>query len=334
MDNASEKRQTLVVAESGTQASKRPSKAFPWGDVLTYTVLVFGTIVALIPFVWMVNWSFMSGFEVSTGQFVPSRLIPNNIAQASLQAQADGQDDFNIVTGYIFENYIIAWERARFSQYMWNSVRITAILVSGMLVVCVPAAYAFARMRFIGKEFLFAAMLTTLMIPGVVTLVPNYLTTVWFSRLSESLFGRAGVWLDNWPSLVIPFLASAFTIFLLRQFFAQVPSDLWDAAQLDGAGHIGFMMRVVIPLSKAPIMTVVIFTFIGSWNALLWPLLVITTDDWRPIAQGLQYFVQTDANTDAQLQMAAAVITVLPIIVLYFFTQKQFTEGLWSGSVK
>ena len=177
-------------------------------------------------------------------------------------------------------------------------------------------------------------MLTTLMIPGVVTLIPNYLTVIWFSRLSETVFGPAGQWLNNWPALTVPFMASAFTVFLLRQFFQQIPQDLWDAAQIDGASHMDFLLRVVVPLSRAPIMTVVTLAFIGSWNALLWPLLVVQTDEWRPIAFGLERFVNADATNDQQLQMAAAVLTILPILVLYFFTQKQFTEGLWTGSVK
>jgi ABC-type glycerol-3-phosphate transport system permease component len=311
----------------GEAAVMVPRRRLPWGSIGTYTILILGAVVSLMPFLWMINWSFMSSFEVSAGYFVPSRFFPT---EADYQAVGDG----NIVTGFVLANYIEAWQRADFTRLIWNSVRITALRVGGLLIVCVPAAYAFARMRFFGRDFLFMLMLTTLMIPGVVTLIPNYLTVVWFSRLSESVFGEAGKWLDNWPSLTIPFLASAFTIFLLRQFFAQIPKDLWDAAQLDGAGHLGFMMRVVVPLSRAPIFTVAIFTFIGAWNALLWPLLVITTEDWRPIAQGLQYFVQTDADSEAHLQMAAAVITVLPIIVLYFFTQKQFTEGLWTGSIR
>lgn len=334
MDNVQTAPTSAENASIRTDAPRRPRKPVRWGRVATYMVLVMGMVMSILPFLWMVNWSFMSAFEVSTGRFVPSRLVPENIQEAAAVALEEGDEDFNVLTGFVFANYIEAWQRARFSQYMWNSIRITAIQIAGLLVVCVPAAYAFARMNFFGRNFLFVMMLTTLMIPGVVTLVPNYLTVVWFSRLSQSVFGPAGAWLDNWPSLTIPFMASAFTIFLLRQFFAQIPKDLWDAAQLDGAGHLGFLFRVVVPLSRAPIFTVVIFTFIGTWNALLWPLLVITTDDWRPIAQGLQYFVQTDADNESHLQMAGAVITVLPIIVLYFFTQKQFTEGLWSGAVK
>jgi ABC-type glycerol-3-phosphate transport system permease component len=129
-------------------------------------------------------------------------------------------------------------------------------------------------------------------------------------------------------------MASAFSIFLLRQFFAQIPVELWEAARIDGAGHIRFIRSVILPLSRAPIMTVALFGFIGSWNALMWPLLVVQTDEWRPISFGLLKFVTNDAPSQLSLQMAAAVMMMLPILVLYFFTQRQFTEGIASTGLK
>jgi ABC-type glycerol-3-phosphate transport system permease component len=254
----------------------------------------------------MVSWSVMSNAEVITGSTLPRQVQ--------------------------FGNYREAWQISNFQLFMWNSIRITGISVSGLLLFCIPAAYAFARMKFFGRNVLFAIMIATLMIPDIVTLIPNFLTVVWFSRLSETVFGLP--WMNNWPALTIPFMASAFTIFLLRQFFAQIPEDLWDAARIDGANHVDFLIRVVIPLSRAPVMTVLTFAFIGSWNSLLWPLLVVNDDTWRPVAYGLTKFVQTDAGSALNLQMAASVIMVLPILVLYFFTQKQFTEGIWAGSLK
>ena len=283
-----------------------PRKGIKWTHVLIYIVLGIGTIFAVLPFLWLVSWSLMTNVEVLVGRTLPENPNP--------------------------WNYVDAWTTANFSRFMWNSVRITGISVSGLLLFCIPAAYAFARMKFWGRNVLFAIMLATLMIPDIVTLIPNFLTVVWFSRLSEATIGLS--WMNNWPALTIPFMASAFTIFLLRQFFSQIPEDLWDAARMDGASHVGFLIRVVVPLSRAPIMTVLTFAFIGSWNALLWPLLVVTDDTWRPVAFGLTKFVQTDAQGSLNLQMAASVIMVIPIIVLYFFTQKQFAEGIWAGSLK
>ena len=220
------------------------------------------------------------------------------------------------------------------SGYIWNSIRITLISVLGSLTVCIPAAYAFARMKFVGRNFIFALFLSTMMIPGIVMLIPHLLTVIWLGRLSESLFGPAGAWFNNWPALTIPFFASVFNIFLLRQFFIQIPEDLWDAARIDGAGHPRFLVSVVLPLSKAPIMTIITLGFIGSWNALMWPLLVTINDEWRPIAVGLSNFVTADTPGDLNLQMAASVITVIPILILYFVAQKQFTEGIAQTGIR
>jgi ABC-type glycerol-3-phosphate transport system permease component len=290
-----------TVSVSGT-----PRRRIAWGKIAIYALLIVGLIQALIPFLWMISASLMTISEVTFGRLIPIQPM--------------------------FGNYTQAWEQANFAQFMWNSVRITAISIAGQLILCIPAAYAFARMRFIGKNILFALTLATLMIPDVATLIPNYLTVIWFGRLSENLLGFG--WLNNWPALTLPFMASAFTIFLLRQFFAQIPDDLWDAARIDGAGHVRFLWSILLPLARAPIMTTITFAFIGSWNALLWPLLVTQTDEWRPVAVGLTKFVNSDAPTDLHLQMAASVLMIIPILVLYFFTQRQFTEGIAASGLK
>jgi len=288
--------------------SEHPRRPFPWGKLIVYAVLIFGAITALYPFFWMISASLMTNAEVSAGSLFPSQPL--------------------------LENYPLAWERANFSQFMWNSARITVIRLFGTLIFTIPAAYAFARMQFFGRNVLFAVFLSTMMIPEVVTLIPNYLTVVWLGRFSETVLGPGSGWINNWPSLTIPFMVSTFNIFLLRQFFAQLPSELWDAARMDGAGHLQFLLRVVLPLSKAVIMTVITFAFIGSWNALMWPLLVTQTDAWRPVAVGLTKFVNSDAPGEFNLQMAASVIMLIPILVLYFFTQRQFTEGIATTGLK
>ncbi|MFN8527460.1 MAG: carbohydrate ABC transporter permease [Anaerolineae bacterium] len=284
----------------------QPRKPLPWGKILTYAVLVIGLIQALFPFLWMISASLMTVQEIQVGRLFPA--APN------------------------FGNYIDAWNQANFTQFIWNSVRITAISIVGTLLLCIPAAYAFARMKFFGKNVLFALTLATLMIPEVAKFIPNYLLVIWLGRLSDNLFNFP--WLNNWPSLTIPFIASAFSIFLLRQFFAQIPDDLWDAARIDGAGHVRYLWSVILPLSKAPIMTTITFHFIGSWNALLWPLLVTQNDDWRPVAVGLTKFVTSDQPDALNLQMAASVIMILPILMLYFFTQRQFTAGISTTGLK
>ncbi len=297
---------TLTPPRSDITIEPRPRKSIAWGKIFTYTVLIIGVVQAVFPFLWMLSASLMTLTEVTFGQLLPSQLL--------------------------FSNYVEAFNRANFGQFMWNSVRITAISLTGQMLFCIPAAYAFARMRFFGRTILFTLVLSTLMIPEVARFIPNYLTVIWLGRLSDSMFGIP--WVNNWPSLTIPFMASAFTIFLLRQFFQQLPEELWDAARIDGAGHVRYLWSVVIPLSRAPIMTVITFAFIGSWNALLWPLLLTQTDAWRPVAVGLTKFVNSDAPNELNLQMAASVLMIIPILVLYFFTQKQFTEGITAGSLK
>jgi ABC-type glycerol-3-phosphate transport system permease component len=297
---------TTAPARAPERTAARPRKPIAWGKVGVYLVLILGLAQALFPLFWMLSASLMTLTEVTFGYLLPG--APQ------------------------FGNYALAWDRANFTQFMFNSVRITTITLVGQMAVCIPAAYAFARMRFFGRDVLFGVMLASLMIPDVATLIPNYLTVIWLGRLSDNLFGFG--WINNWPALTVPFWASAFTIFLLRQFFAQLPEDLWDAARIDGAGHVRFLLSVVLPLSRAPIMTCVVFGFIGSWNALLWPLLVVQTDDWRPVAVGLTKFVNSDAPTELHLQMAAAVMMIVPILVLYFIAQKQFTQGIASTGLK
>ena len=300
---------TTLTAVPTKEKSKgnQVKKTMPLAQMMIYAVLIIGVLFSMIPFLWMVSWSLMTRPEVVVG-----RAIPETIQ---------------------WQNYPQAWVQAEFQSLIWNSVRITAISIGGLLLFCIPAAYAFARMKFWGRDVLFGVTLATLMIPDIVTLIPSFLSVVWFSRLNQSIFGEAGAWLNNWPSLTIPFMASAFTIFLLRQFFAQIPDELWDAARIDGASHVDFLIRIVLPLSRAPIMTIVTFAFIGSWNSLLWPLIVINGDKWQPVALGLRNFV-SEAGDEFHLQMAASVIMVIPVVLLYFFTQKQFTEGIYSGSFK
>jgi ABC-type glycerol-3-phosphate transport system permease component len=131
----------------------------------------------------------------------------------------------------------------------------------------------------------------------------------------------------------VPFLANAFSIFLLRQFFAQIPTELWEAARIDGSGHLRFLIQVCLPIVRPAVMTVALLTFIASWNAFLWPLIVTTTPDWRPLIVGLYNF-QSDAGPETNLLMAGSFITILPILALYFMTQRTFTESVASTGIK
>jgi len=146
-------------------------------------------------------------------------------------------------------------------------------------------------------------------------------------------FGNKGSWLNTLQAISVPFMANAFSLFLLRQFFRKIPDELWDAARMDGAGHLRFLFQIAIQISQAAITTVAIFSVIGSWNAFLWPLLVTTTEKWRPLMVGL-YTFRGEAGNETQLLMAGAVITLAPILILYFIGQKQFTEGIATTGLK
>lgn len=274
----------------------------PGGLAFTYLILIIGAFFAIAPFLYTVSVSLMNLTEASSG----TRLLPR-----------DPQ----------WENYLVAWEQARFSLYFFNSVKIVLITVTGEVIFCTLAAYAFARMEFPGKAFIFSLLLATLMLPEAVIWVPNFITVSWLGRATPLS------WINNWPALTIPFMASAFGIFLLRQFFQQIPNELWDSAQIDGAGHLRYLLQIIAPLSRAPLMTLVLFGFISSWNSLAWPLLVTTTPDWRPISYGLLSFLD-EAGAQVHLQMAGAMITMAPILVVYFFTQRTFIEGIASTGIK
>jgi len=275
------------------------------GHFLLYFTLTAGAIVAAVPFIYM-----LLGSLLTRGEMMNRKLFPRNPIQG-------------------LHNYVEAWQEANFNEYFVNSIQITTITIIGMLIVCVLAAYAFSRIKFPGRDAIFAIFLATMMIPETILLIPNFLIVNQLDKWSKP----ALPWLNNWPSLTIPFMASVFAIFLMRQFFAQIPNELWDAARIDGAGHIRFMVQVVLPLSKAVIFTVTIFQFIGSWNALVWPLVVTSKPDWRPIAVGLYSFI-SEAGPELHLMLAGAVITTAPVLLLYFFTQKQFTEGIATSGLK
>ncbi len=266
-----------------------------------YILLISWAFFAVVPFVWMLSTSVMTLGEAQGVRFFPSEIL--------------------------LENYVEAWRVAEFAEYFFNSVQITTITLVGQLVVSVLAAYAFAKIQFPGRDVIFGIMLSTMMIPAMVLTIPNFLTVTWLGRIGPLK------WINNWPALTVPFWGSVFSIFLLRQFFAQIPDELFDAAQIDGAGHLRFLWKVVIPLSKAPLMVIIVLSFMGSWNALAWPLLVTNSPEWRPIAVGLYSFVQ-EAGQKIHLMMAGAVITIIPILILYFITQKQFTESIARSGLK
>ena len=292
---------SITSAARQAVRSARPTRRVDVPRILSYTILILGTFIAVVPFLWMVSGSLMNLTEATGRAVLPS--TPQ------------------------WGNFEEAWTDANFSDYFVNSVTIATITVTGQVIFSTLAAYAFARIEFPAKNLLFTLLLSTLMIPEAVVWIPNFITVTWLGRVGPI------PWINNWPALTVPFMASAFSIFLLRQFFAQLPDELWDSAQIDGAGHLRYLIQVVLPLSKPALLTVMLFTFLGSWNALAWPILVTTRPDWRPISYGLTSFLD-EAGAQVHLQMAGSVITILPVLILYLLIQRQFTEGIATTGLK
>ena len=284
-----------------TEVERPSAPRVNWFKVLTYSILIIGAIISVFPFLVTISISLMNLTEATSQTWLPS----------SPQ----------------WSNYVDAWEEAAFSKFFFNSFKIALITLVGEVVFGIMAAYAFARMEFPGKNLLFGLMLATLTLPQAITWVPNFLTVSWLGKVTPMQ------WIDNWPALTVPFMASSFGIFLLRQFFQQIPDELWDSAQIDGAGHVRYLLQIVLPLSKAPVMVLALFSFTASWDSLAWPILVTRSLDWRPISFGLQAFLQ-EAASFVNLQMAGALITMIPILVIYFFTQRQFIEAMTRSGLK
>lgn len=271
---------------------------------LLYIVLTLGAFVALLPFLYMLANSLKTYAEtvtrVSAIPFDP-RFWPKKL---------------------MFENYARAWTTGGgLGRAFLNTVVIATTTMTGVLITSCFGAYAFSKLRFPGRDVIFAVLLATLMIPETVLLIPNFI-----------VIASLG-WVDRLPALTVPYMASAFFIFLLRQFFNQVPTALVESARIDGATHGYILTRIFIPLSKAPIFTVGFLAFTGSWNALQWPLVVTQTPKWRPISVGLAKFI-TEAGPETHLRMAGAMIALLPVLVVYIIAQRQITEAITRTGLK
>ncbi len=359
-------------------------KRIKWGHMVMYAILIGYAIISVFPFLFMASTSLMTtgestskrslipgvGYEINMGSDISPCILYTkdtfinddnetvtenrfivDIPDAALEAQqysnyskpavSEREEHFRIP---FLTNYCAAWQLGNFGTYMANSVRITLISVTGTVIFATLAAYAFARIDFVGKELVFAILLATLMIPGIVMNLPNVIlvtkigqifgTGGWFAQnMGFSFCSSTNCWINNWPALTVPFMAPAISIFLLRQHFQSIPNEMWDAARIDGAGHVRFLIQIVIPMSKSALFVILLFAFIGAWNELAWPLLVTSNDDWRPIAMGLQAFFDEESRLP-QLQMAGSMIAILPILFLYALTQRTFIEGLSQSGLK
>lgn len=296
---------------SPTSAKPRAGGNTDWSRVAIYVVLTAGALVAVAPFLYMLTTSVKSLGSVIAGRMWPWPPMGDEAIQWGNYLEAIRRTGFDK-----------DWGMLLFYRYAVNSIIVTLATVVGVLITSVLAAYALAQMNVPGKEFLFVLLLATLMIPSDLTIVPQ---VVMMFQLK---------WYNTYLALIVPFLASVFGIFLLRQFFMQIPKDLFDAALIDGSGHVRYLFTIVMPLSKPALVSVALINFIWAWDSFKWPLLVTRDSNMRVLAVGLQQFLVGEGGTNIHLMMAFSAMVTVPVIVFYFFTQKYFTEGITTTGIK
>ena len=265
--------------------------------VLLYITITALFLAVVFPFYWMIVTSLQPQDAVFT---VPPELWPKHPT---------------------FQNYIDAWNSAPWLRYFGNTFFVASASTLISLVTSSLAAFAFATINFKGREALFNIVLSVMMIPTATTLIPNFLII------------RTLGWFDTFYALIIPFAASVFGIFLLRQYFMSTPVELWEAAQIDGASRLRYFSSIAMPLAKPAIVTIAINSFLGSWTSFLWPTVMTQSQDKQLIEVALNSFLGEKGQQWSQLA-AASVFTTIPIIILFFFVQRQFIEGIGGGGIK
>ena len=267
------------------------------GRGFLYILLIMGGLVMIVPFAWMISTSLKSGQYVLS---MPPQLIPNPATLDSYRR--------------IFELYPIG-------RMLFNSLFVAGLTTVGQLVTCSMAAYAFARLKFRGHNFVFLLYLATLMVPLQVTITPLFILM--------RIFG----WINTYQGLILPGVFSAFGTFMLRQAFMTIPAEYEEAAYMDGASPLTIFLKIILPLSKPALATLSVFAFMGSWNSFMWPLFIVREETLMTLPVGLAT-LQGRWLTEWNLVMAGAVITVLPMLLLYLFAQKYLVQGYVMSGLK
>lgn len=273
---------------------RKPLRA---ADIATYALLAAGTLIMLLPFAWMVSTSLKTG----EATFVtPPQLIPANPT---------------------IDNYARVVSAVPMGQFLFNSVFVSVTSTVLMVLNCAMAGYAFARIKFPGREVIFYVYLATLMIPQQVTLVPLFALMTWLG------------WGNTYQALILPASFGAFGTFLLRQFFLRLPREVEEAAFIDGAGYIRIFFSIGLQLARPALATLAVFAFMASWNSFLWPLIITSNQSMMTLPLGLS-FLNGRYATDWNVLMAGAVIGTLPILAVYVFAQKYIIQGLATTGLK
>ncbi len=288
---------SVVLAQAADAGPPEPGERRHFLFSRWHLVLFPVAVVMIVPLVWMVVTSFQT---LDQTRHYPPTLIPTSVN---------------------FNSYSRVLRDAPFARWFLNSVIVTLASVAGNLLFCSLAGYAFARIKFFGRDVMFILILATLMIPFQIIIIPSFL-----------IVRRLGL-IDTLGALIVPNLAGAFGVFMLRQFFRTLPVELEEAARIDGASRLGVLFKIVLPLSGPALATLAVITFMWTWNDFLWPLITIYDPSHMTLQLGLATF-QGAHQTNTNLLMAANVMSVLPVLVLFFVAQRYFVRGIATSGLK
>lgn len=303
------KTKSAVPAKAKRQVSYSQSKRI--GRVVLWVALLLFSLTMVLPFVWML-------FTAVRGPAEMAQPNPPFLPQE-----------------WHFENFARAMDTAPFAIYARNSFIIGAVHVITVLVLGSAAGYSLAKLRFRGRGLIFAWFLATMMIPFYATVIPSFLIVRFMPLFGgNDILGQGGQgWINTWWALLVPGAVGAFSIFLLRQFYVTTPTELIEAARIDGLSEPRIWLQIMTPLIKPGLLTVALLAFEQGWNNFLWPLLVTSAEDLRVIQVGLSVF-RTESNTQFDLLMAGTTVSALPMIVLFLFFQRYFVNGFVNSGIK
>ncbi len=285
------------MSEEGSVGRSRRARPLPLRRIGTYALLAIGSLLVAFPLLLALAYSFMSESEIAT---FPPTVVPSRPT---------------------FDNYASVLATIPIGRYLVNSFVVSTAVVAGQLVTASLAAYAFSFLTFRGRTALFFLFLSTLMIPWEATIIPNYITI------------RTIGWLDTYQGLAVPFMATAFGTFLLRQAFLQIPRELWDSARIDGASSFRFFRSMVLPLARPALGTVAIYGFLSTYNQYFWPLLITNQTLMRTTQVGIAQ-LRFEETLRWGLVMAGVIMVAVPTLVLLVLGQRQLIRGLTAGAVK
>ena len=272
-------------------------RRFSVKKLIVYIVLIAGAIFMVFPFFWMFSAAFKTSQEINK---FPPQWLPSSLS---------------------LTNFRIAFEKAPFAKYFVNSLLVTTCCVVATGITTILASFAFSRLKFRGRDTLFSLLLSMMMIPFEMIVITNYTTIV-----------KIGLY-DSIPALILPFTSSIFYTYILRNFFLSIPDSLYYSARIDGSSNWRYLWKIMVPMARPSLVTIILLNALASWNSFMWPMLIITSTNNRTLPFGLYSFM-TEAGMNNELLMAASTVVVLPVIILFLFARKYIVSGVARGGLK